>query len=114
MTPETMDENIDYRFLLANERTFLAWIRTALGIVAGGVALDQFVEIQSDPGAVRIVAIATIILGAIVAVTGTVRWARADTLMRQRRPMERSGVVLVLGACVTLLAVVVAVLIGTR
>jgi putative membrane protein len=32
----------DYRFTLANERTFLAWIRTALAILASGVLLDQF------------------------------------------------------------------------
>ena len=32
----------DYRFTLANERTFLAWIRTALAILAGGVLLHQF------------------------------------------------------------------------
>ena len=31
----------DYRFSLANERTFLAWIRTALALLAGGVLLDQ-------------------------------------------------------------------------
>ena len=31
----------DYRFSLANERTFLAWIRTALGFLAAGVGLDQ-------------------------------------------------------------------------
>jgi putative membrane protein len=31
----------DYRFTLANERTFLAWIRTALALLAGGVLLHQ-------------------------------------------------------------------------
>ena len=30
----------DPRFTLANERTFLAWIRTALALIAGGVALE--------------------------------------------------------------------------
>ena len=32
----------DYRFSLANERTFLAWIRTALALIAGAVGIDQF------------------------------------------------------------------------
>jgi hypothetical protein len=35
-------EEPDYRFTLANERTFLAWIRTALAILAAGILLDQF------------------------------------------------------------------------
>ena len=36
-----LGEAPDYRFSLANERTFLAWIRTALGFLAAGVGLDQ-------------------------------------------------------------------------
>ena len=39
----------DYRFSLANERTFLAWIRTALALLAGGVLLDQFSTKLSPP-----------------------------------------------------------------
>ena len=31
----------DYRFTLANERTFLAWIRTSLGLMAVGLAVAQ-------------------------------------------------------------------------
>ena len=33
----------DYRFTLANERTFLAWLRTGLALVAGAVALASLV-----------------------------------------------------------------------
>jgi putative membrane protein len=34
---------LDYRFTLANERTFLAWVRTSLAMIAAGVAVVQFV-----------------------------------------------------------------------
>lgn len=37
------DVEPDYRFTLANERTFLAWQRTALGLLAAAVALVQLV-----------------------------------------------------------------------
>ncbi|WP_143342795.1 YidH family protein, partial [Crossiella equi] len=33
-------EEPDPRFTLANERTFLAWIRTSLGLMAAGVAVE--------------------------------------------------------------------------
>ena len=32
----------DPRFTLANERTFLAWIRTSLALLAGGIAIEAF------------------------------------------------------------------------
>ena len=43
-------EEPDYRFTLANERTFLAWIRTALALIAGGIAVVQFVPAFGIPG----------------------------------------------------------------
>ena len=39
-----LGEDPDPRFTLANERTFLAWIRTSLALVAGGIGLDTFVS----------------------------------------------------------------------
>ncbi|WP_283215114.1 DUF202 domain-containing protein [Pseudofrankia sp. DC12] len=39
----TVGTDPDYRFSLANERTFLAWIRTALALLAGGIAVVQIV-----------------------------------------------------------------------
>ncbi|MDP1878312.1 MAG: DUF202 domain-containing protein [Actinomycetota bacterium] len=101
---------VDYRFLLANERTFLAWIRTSLGIIAGGVALDQFVQVGQDDPVIGPLAIVTVLLGVVVAITGTVRWSRADTVMREGRPMRRSRGVLVVGACVAVIGILLAML----
>jgi putative membrane protein len=99
--------HVDYRFLLANERTFLAWMRTSLGLIAGGVALEQFVRIDNGEGLVAI-AIAIILAGALVAVIGTVRWSRTDLAMRSGRPLGRTPVLIVVGALFAILAVVVA------
>src|SRR3546814_13520956 len=50
-SPDRDDEaEPDYRFTLANERTFLAWIRTALALIAGGIAVVQFVPSFGIPG----------------------------------------------------------------
>ena len=99
---------VDYRFLLANERTFLAWMRTALGLIAGGVALDQFVKPEAGSGAVAVVSIAIIAMGALLAVVGTVRWSRTDAAMRAGAPVARSRTLVVVGALLALLALVVA------
>ncbi|WMY72527.1 DUF202 domain-containing protein [Buttiauxella selenatireducens] len=41
MTWRTEGKSPDYRFTLANERTFLAWIRTALAFMAAAIGIDQ-------------------------------------------------------------------------
>jgi inner membrane protein YidH len=99
---------VDYRFLLANERTFLAWMRTALGLIAGGVALDQFVRPENGSAAVAVVSLAAIAIGALLAIVGTVRWSRTDTAMRAGAPIARSRTIVVVGTLLALLALVVA------
>jgi putative membrane protein len=99
---------VDYRFILANERTFLAWLRTGLALVAGGVALDQFVAIASGSEFVRWLAVATIGLGAVVGVVGIIRWRQADQVMHEGGAMGRSKAALWLGVTF----VVIALLIG--
>jgi len=100
--------HVDYRFLLANERTFLAWMRTALGLIAGGVALDQFVRPETGSVAVAVVSMAAIAIGALLAIVGTVRWSRTDTAMRAGTPIARSRTLVVVGALLAMLALVVA------
>ncbi|RDH77359.1 DUF202 domain-containing protein [Mycolicibacterium moriokaense] len=50
----SVGEDPDYRFSLANERTFLAWIRTALALLAGGVAAGSYQRWGANERAVRL------------------------------------------------------------
>ncbi|MCX2970389.1 DUF202 domain-containing protein [Streptomyces sp. TRM70308] len=72
----------DYRFSLANERTFLAWVRTALALVAGGLAVDQFLT-RFGPGARTAIAVALLVTGAVCAVRAVDHWARCERAMRR-------------------------------
>lgn len=71
--------DVDTRFLLANERTLLAWIRTALTMQAGGIALAHFV---SDSALGFATGITAIIAGAVFAVIGYRRFRAADKAIR--------------------------------
>ncbi|MCX6422863.1 MAG: DUF202 domain-containing protein [Actinobacteria bacterium] len=99
---------VDYRFILANERTFLAWMRTALGLVAGGVALDQFVAIDQRSWAIGVIAVVTVFLGAAVALIGIYRWRNADVAMHEGVSIPRSNALLITGVGFTALALIIA------
>ena len=79
-THEKLD--VDIRFLLANERTLLAWIRTALTMQAGGVALAHFLR-DSPLGFAT--GVSAIILGAVLAVIGYRRFRAAEIAIRAGR-----------------------------
>ena len=80
----------DYRFSLANERTFLAWIRTALALVAGGVALDAFPVSASERLQTWLAAL-LVLLGMACAIASWFRWARAERAIRTHQPLPSSG-----------------------
>ena len=88
MRPEALRDGTepDPRFTLANERTFLAWIRTGLALIAGAVAIEGF-GIDLDETARTVVAVMLTLLGAAVAVGAGVRWLRVEQAMRQGRPL---------------------------
>lgn len=104
----------DYRFSLANERTFLAWLRTSLALLAGAVALDQLTP-NIAPTLVRgILAVALAGVGATLAVLAYRRWAHAEQAMRHGRELPFSRVMLGMTAIVFLAALVFAVLVVLR
>lgn len=75
-------ETPDYRFSLANERTFLAWIRTALALIGGGFAVDQFLP-DLRWGVRAGLALALIGVGAVCAVRAVNHWVRCERAMRR-------------------------------
>lgn len=76
----------DPRFTLANERTFLAWIRTSLALIAGGVALEAF-ELPISPVLNLASAVILITLGTLTPVYAWFGWARIERAMRASRPL---------------------------
>lgn len=81
----------DPRFSLANERTFLAWVRTSLALLAGGVALDA-VELDGPRGLQTALAIVLVVLGLLGAAASWLRWAATERAMRLRRPLPSTAV----------------------
>jgi len=103
----------DYRFTLANERTFLAYVRTALGLNAAGLAVDQFID--GSPGVRLALSVAVIVLGGLVAALGFRRWHQTELAMRHDAPLPPVRLPLVLASgMVVLSAVALALLITGR
>jgi putative membrane protein len=87
---EGVGQNPDYRFTLANERTFLAWVRTALALVAGGVAVVQLVPEFSVAGGRRVLGVVLILLAIIVSGASYRRWQRNELALRLNQPLPPS------------------------
>lgn len=100
----------DYRFTLANERTFLAWIRTSLALIAGGLAVFQFLPDFGVPGGKEAIGASLIVLGTILAVASVIRWASAEEAMREDRPIPATKLPIVVATGVVIVTVMVAVL----
>ena len=87
----------DYRFSFANERTFLAWIRTSLALLAAGVAVDV-VDLDVSEAVRRTLAGLLVVLGVGSAVLAWVRWAFAERAMRRRLPLPSFGLAMLFAA----------------
>ena len=107
------DSEPDYRFTLANERTFLAWQRTALGLLAAAIAVVQLVPELAVPGARHVIGALLAALAIITAGTGIRLWSRVDAAMRRGLPLPRHRVPLVLGVGLVAIAVVALALVIT-
>lgn len=101
----TAGEEPDYRFTLANERTFLAWTRTGLAIVAGAVVLDQFGAVSGPRWVVVTAGLLLCAAACFVLVAGYVRWRRAQRAMRLSEPLPPNRVPeILLGTVIAIVA----------
>ncbi|WP_411095212.1 YidH family protein [Streptomyces sp. 021-3] len=103
----------DYRFSLANERTFLAWLRTTLALIAGGFAVDQFLPGLPDGWRIAL-ALGLLASGVLCALRAVHHWVRCERAMRRGEdlPVSRFPALLSLLVAVVAVAMVVVVVFG--
>lgn len=97
----------DYRFSLANERTFLAWIRTALGFLAAGVGLDQLAPEFATPLIRQVLALLLCLFSGGLAVYGYLRWLQNEKAMRLKEDLPYTRSLLTISIVLVAVAAVV-------
>jgi putative membrane protein len=100
----------DYRFTLANERTFLAWIRTALALMAGAVGIDQFSPHLSSPELRMTLALLLLTAAASMGFLAWRRWRKSEYAMRMDHALPYTRAVLFLGGFIIVLAFLLGIL----
>ena len=102
----------DPRFTFANERTFLAWSRTALALVVAGLGIVQLLPpFPRVSWGRHALGVPLIVFGAIIAVTAYGEWGRSQRAMRHGQPLPRSVMPLILAAVIAAEGVVSAVVV---
>jgi putative membrane protein len=97
----------DPRFTLANERTLLAWLRTALALVVAGIAVTALAELGEPIRFVKVTSGMAFVAGAVTAIVGWRQWARAEAAMRHGEALPSA-----LGAVVVVAGVLALALLG--
>jgi putative membrane protein len=108
--PNDISEDPDVRFSYANERTFLAWNRTALALIATGVAATTLLPHFDVSFGRRLLGLPLILLGAVVAITSYRRWQANERAMRTGEALPHSPMPLVLAVGISAVAVIAVVL----
>jgi putative membrane protein len=104
------DHEPDPRLSFANERTFLAWHRTALALIGAGLVVTQVLPPVDLPGGAHLLGLPLIALGGVIAFTSYARWQANERAMRSGTPLPSHWLHQVLGVVVGLAAVVAAIL----
>ena len=96
--------SVDPRFTLANERTFLAWVRTSLALIGGGAALAAFGHHLVSSSVQTALSAALLLMGALLAGSSYSRWRRLERAIRAGEDLPPSPLVPLLAAAVALVA----------
>ncbi|WP_409279848.1 YidH family protein [Pseudomonas sp. KCJK8751] len=104
----------DPRFTLANERTFLAWIRTALALLGGGIAIETFAG-QALQAPLRLWLVGSLMLLSMLLSAGAcLRWLQVERALRQLRPLPLPALVPLLALGCLIAALMAAVVLWPR
>lgn len=103
----------DPRFTFANERTFLAWIRTGLGFLAAGVAIAAVARWTERLGLeIRLASAVLIICGLACGIGAFRRWMANERAMRLNEPLPSSPLLLVVTVIVAFVGIVAVIIVG--
>ena len=102
----------DYRFTLANERTFLAWVRTALGLLAGGVAVRQLVDPFDIANTTTALALISVGCSVVLVVGGYLRWVAVQRAIRRGEDLPAARLIPLAAGAFGFIAVVAFVLVA--
>lgn len=95
MTDDTAhdpDTGPDYRFTLANERTYLAYVRTALAMLVAGAALLHLDDLLGTTGQTRGLGMVLMVVGVGITAAGYVRWRSNDARIRAGKGLALSWI----------------------
>ena len=103
-------DDLDVRFTYANERTFLAWNRTALALITAGLAVTQLLPPFDVAGGRRMIGLPLIAMGIVTSSVSLWQWRRNDRAMRTGEPLPSSVLPALLSVVITVSAVIALVL----
>ena len=102
----------DPRFTFANERTFLAWSRTALALVVAGLGVVQLLPpFPGVPWGRHVLGVPLIVFGAVVAVVAYAEWVKSQRALRRGDPLPRSVMPRLLTVVITAIGAIAAVVV---
>lgn len=104
--PITTRRTVDYRFTLANERTYLAWIRTALAFLAGGVAIIHLLPDTTSNLGATLVALPLLTLAFAISIVALRRWRLNDAAIERDAPLPKPSLPLILAVSIASMALV--------
>ena len=104
----------DVQSQLANERTYLAWLRTALALVASGVAAGRLLAGETLHWAWQAVGVLLILAGVVTAAVARRRWRAMDAAIREDEPLPAPGIAAMIAGVIVLCGLITtALLLGT-
>lgn len=115
--PDDLSTEPDYRFTLANERTFLAWIRTAMTLLAASIVLGEFLRSadgHTNQIALRITSITCVLTATTLALNAYFRWDRVQHAMSRNQPLPRPANLMRITVASLCLIAVICIVVAAR